>query len=909
VRKIVLVLFALASVVLLGVVLFVFSKRQQPAPSSSPAPPKSPLAQLQEGLEAGGERRKAVLDTIGHPEGPSLNDAMPVLLAALEKATRRGWQGDQESKELLAVIERVGASAVPELRKALAEDEYCRAALLFLAQLGPTAEPALPEIYARYLACPDAVPDREVQVDAGPRTVTWQYRPIGKPCPNVSAELCRRVLERIGPAALRFLAARPWHEEAAAEALVQFGKPALRFLVRESPISGPDDTIELALARLARIGPIGEEEIHWLIEEVRRGTPEASRRAGGVLVRVGERSVLPLLQMMEDPAPEKKENEGAVCNAGFFLLAKIGPPALPQLYTAFDQKEIRRRRNAIQAIGVIAFNRGYRPEPKLVSQAVPAMRAALRDEDALIRSVAAAHLAYAAGDKDLAPIVIDAIPDLAGALSDKDAYVRGQSALGLACFGASAKSAVPELQKALDDPTPLVRFWAAFALCGRVGDKRELAEPVLLALFRSGPVKTGGGTFGSVSWAAGMVLAESPAGEKHVTPVVREMLSGIQKFDDDRLGGVSSLLAVLGPRGVAVGPQLLTLLERDDELALWASLSLINMGPEEREKLGPALRKLMAGEKPRPRWYAFLALASIDPEEARKAFPEASAVVAALSADGARRRPRLVARSILTANAYFVPSSLETWECGYADPVGLDYYTPLLELKATRRETGMLLTGLWADRPDFTGSNEFTVISRCRGAAAEAVAPLLVEMLLGAREHQRNDARKVLVGMGNSAIPALRAALKSKAPGAVIITLGLIGPEAKDAVPDLIPLLTAKDEALPAKAAETLGRIGPAAKAALPNLIAAFKKESNDALRPAAIQAVGRIGKDGVPLLIEALKHPDALVRASSAEALGRIGPDAKPAVPHLLMIRDNENEEASVRQAAEKALEPLDPK
>jgi HEAT repeat protein len=185
------------------------------------------------------------------------------------------------------------------------------------------------------------------------------------------------------------------------------------------------------------------------------------------------------------------------------------------------------------------------------------------------------------------------------------------------------------------------------------------------------------------------------------------------------------------------------------------------------------------------------------------------------------------------------------------------------------------------------------------------VAPVLVELLVSNRLSDLRMARDPLLGMGPVAFPALRDGLKAKEPEPVIVTLGLIGPDARAAVPDLIPFLGRTEEPLRAAAIETLGRIGPDSKPALPNLIAAFKDPKVSQL---AIRAVSRIGKDAVTPLIEALKDPVVTIRAGSAEALGRIGPDAKRAVPHLLALRDNEHQDSAVRYAAREALKLLDP-
>ncbi|MBU4502509.1 MAG: HPr family phosphocarrier protein, partial [Nanoarchaeota archaeon] len=141
---------------------------------------------------------------------------------------------------------------------------------------------------------------------------------------------------------------------------------------------------------------------------------------------------------------------------------------------------------------------------------------------------------------------------------------------------------------------------------------------------------------------------------------------------------------------------------------------------------------------------------------------------------------------------------------------------------------------------------------------------------------------------------------------AAAVSLGNIGPEAKEAVPYLIEAL--KDVRLAAAAAEVLGNIGPEAKEAVPYLIEALKDESLY-VRLAAAEALGNIGpeaKEAVPYLIEALKDESLYVRRAAAVSLGNIGPEAKEAVPYL--IEALKDESLYVRLAALEALDKIGP-
>ena len=74
-------------------------------------------------------------------------------------------------------------------------------------------------------------------------------------------------------------------------------------------------------------------------------------------------------------------------------------------------------------------------------------------------------------------------------------------------------------------------------------------------------------------------------------------------------------------------------------------------------------------------------------------------------------------------------------------------------------------------------------------------------------------------------------------------------------LPELIQGLKLRDPTAQVRSAVTIGRIGPAAR-------------------------------DAVPALIEALKDRDLSVRAAAAYSLGQIGPDARQALPGLKSLK-----------------------
>ena len=103
--------------------------------------------------------------------------------------------------------------------------------------------------------------------------------------------------------------------------------------------------------------------------------------------------------------------------------------------------------------------------------------------------------------------------------------------------------------------------------------------------------------------------------------------------------------------------------------------------------------------------------------------------------------------------------------------------------------------------------------------------------------------------------------------------LGEIGPEAKEAIPALMPLLRNLDFMIRRAVAEALAEIGP--------------------------------GTQELPALIRALQDKDYWVRTFIAEALGTMGADAKEAVPALIQAL-GDAEWSSEREAATGALKTI---
>jgi HEAT repeat protein len=114
-----------------------------------------------------------------------------------------------------------------------------------------------------------------------------------------------------------------------------------------------------------------------------------------------------------------------------------------------------------------------------------------------------------------------------------------------------------------------------------------------------------------------------------------------------------------------------------------------------------------------------------------------------------------------------------------------------------------------------------------------------------------------------------------------------LGPEAKEALAELVKALRDNDLFVRRFSAQALGNIGPdAAKDALPSFKAIVISTREDKeVQEAVVVALGKMGKNGVNLLILTVKDPgkDTDVRRKAVESLGILGPDAHESVKVLL--------------------------
>ena len=135
-----------------------------------------------------------------------------------------------------------------------------------------------------------------------------------------------------------------------------------------------------------------------------------------------------------------------VCRAIAVALSRIGPFIFYDVIAALEHDHPNVRQFAAGLLYGLAQRGGV-----VISDAVPALGAALQDPDSRVRHKAAVTLSYIGREAEAA------VPNLIEALSDEDDFVREWAAHALGAIGPATADAVPALTEALLDDEPCVR--------------------------------------------------------------------------------------------------------------------------------------------------------------------------------------------------------------------------------------------------------------------------------------------------------------------------------------------------------------------------------------------------------------------------------------------------------------------
>lgn len=899
----------------------------KPGPAAKPA-----LTALRAQLarEVDYYNRSSVLDLIARtdPDDPAL---LPLLIKSMEE-DRDSWVRLQVITTLAGLGPKAKA-AIPRIEANLFNTEKDRAADFmrdsFLRDLVDAIVRIAPDSADSVATLLKALRDRTIRSAHCPKN-TWYMRDrledalqtyLPAAAPILRAALRDRdpgvrqsvalVLVRAGAeieTSLPVLMENLWNDEDSFNENDRFRDRALEVLLRRRTSATP--VVAAALCKAWRTaGPkaravlergllvLQPEALPHLLDQLRQATgPQARRDLAHLLARFEGQSehVLPILR--EELRNPKFANQYAAMQA----LGALGPDAaeaVPELVPMLNNPQFGVRAAAASTLGSIG--RAARP-------AVPGLKAMLQEARPEMRILAADALSRIDLDVSAAlALLCDAFPDPAFRISrvvervetpedlrDHEIFLirtaesigrygeravlvladlldntdldewsadnisaqcgsnkRIRAALLLAELGPEAKAAVPTLVRALKDKDPFVRDAAASAL-GRIGPAAREAVPDLIALLE----KQNRSLSGAEPWSAAQSGAASRFGYSQQPFDFRSAGRGrllvvepfgYGYFNQDPYAGVRPAY----PHNPAY---LLGRIDTEARSAL-PLLGEIAKDPGHPGRLSAALAMWRSGG-------------------------EAPDLIPAFT-DALRSHARAV-------ESKRTPLSPEMREC----LAELD-----TQLKPSLRAMAEWLNHRWwhDDQDDRAAVAE--AIGRL-GTDARAGAALLRPLIHGT---DRASTEQVAIAM------ALFRISGDKETVFPMLRDVLLEPKPRSWSYDRVdPASTTRVHA--ARALGVLAENGDERARAL--IIETAKGDENPHVRVAALEAMARLkhtNADAMAGLSAVLRHAGADVRVAAVSAFGRLGPQAKLGRPALKAAA--EDDILAVRQAARRALEPLD--
>jgi HEAT repeat protein len=596
--------------------------------------------------------------------------------------------------------------------------------------------------------------------------------------------------------------------------------------------------------------------------------PNVRIEAAFGLMRLGPRAkgaVAALAESLED-------TDRSVRRFVVRALKKIGPDAkraVPSLVLALNDKDPETRIEAACALWRIEEH------PRVI----PFLYENLRDAEEKARLEAA---------QGLNAIGSPALPSLKKALADPNALVRRAAAETLGRFGPRGISASRELVATLKDDSAWVRVAAAKALWRL--EKHQEAIPALIRELKKPAEKEDPGrlknAIHSAREGALYELNEIGAEAKEAVPIYVELLddplADLGKQAPEFRQRVESLLQSFGPDAKPAVHSLIRQLEaysgdfagkftcRD------AVRTLRAIGPGAKEAV-PALTRLLKIGQVRVHAAAALWWIDKDPasiaaliEEAKVVGPNSdrSWAVQALGEIGSEAQDAVPAIALSLTDKERGIRAAAAVTLGRIGPGSKDTVPALVKLLK-----------------DSEPSVRFgAAVALWRIEKHPAAVPALVEQLKGARggeEVTKASSALIQIGTGAKEItPELVELLKDSDGEVRVGAAEVLWCFARDprAMDTLCVALKNKNYSIRFDACKALARIGSDAKVAVDTLIGLLNELEEVSIPHAAAEALGAIGPDArkaFPVLTKALEHPDSWVRWSAAGAMKKIDPQA----------------------------------
>ena len=714
-------------------------------------------------------------------------------------------------------------------------------------------------------------------------------------------------------------------EPAAFDALVACNSQAVPALITALRETQDENVRIITIAALGEIGvnaaPATTAALTESLQDKSRDVRVATVQALG---NIGTDAVPALITALKDEGEYiNDEYVSSVRSDAIDALGKIGKDAVPALIAVLKDEDWNVGYGAATALG------------KIGKEAVPALFAALKDENSLARSRAASALTE---------VGVEVIPDLIQALQDTDSKVRSGAADALGDIGFEAKSAVPALMMAFQDIDSQVRSSAAYALV-QIGIEPKSAVPVLRTVIHDKDTRENSERAWTErivrSWA---ILALADIGAEAIPDL-------IQALNDRRpLSFFNSEERALVKIGQDAVPALIAALQSQERHIRCSAASVIGeIGIEEKIVVSALITALKRNTDVGIDICITDAFGQIDRDVAKFAV---SALITALQDENSniRSNAAYALGQIGKEAKSAVPALITAFQDQDEDYNAVLQYKGISQfLRRSIRSDAAYALGQIGEETNSTVSALITALqdenSTVRSNTAHALGLIgqknpesTVPALITALQDENSDVRLStayalgLIGEeAKSAVPALITALQdedeehyinilqdrgvsellSSIRSNAAYALGLIGEEAKSAVPALITALQDEDEDVRLSAAIAIVKIGGNPKDVIPVLVAAIKYEHVHGYlcgwhSESAHGALVEIGKDAVPVLIDALNDKYAGFKYGAVLALGEIGADAKDAVPELTKIFLDRNEDIWIRDEAIKALKKI---
>jgi HEAT repeat protein len=550
----------------------------------------------------------------------------------------------------------------------------------------------------------------------------------------------------------------------------------------------------------------------------------------------------------------------------------------PELLAALEDESPHVRRAAIFTV------RRSGADAKAISAALAPL---LKDRDLFVRVVAAEALWEA--DRDA-----DALAVMKKVMRDGDVRARARAVQALGEAGPAAKGVAPELTallKASDPDTQVVIAQAMERI--QFADVPALAEAMMRAQAEAARTR-------DYRAHRAMYRVFEALGKDAAPPLIEAMKSG----RPERQKSAALALGALGREGRAAVPALIGLLTvrqynthqtaaevlgglgPDAEPALLNLMDLLDDADPETARVAavalggigrPALQSLLIRlrSKNAKNDLVTVALAKLG----KDAVPP---LLDALKSDDPtiRRRAALALGGMESPPKEALPAVLALLREWTDDPEGDAFCVAVsaVGLRARRREAPAARRLLAA-------------VANFRGDGGDAI-PVVVPLLKDRSPRVRALAAQVLAAMGPAArpaAPALRELLADPEPAAAneaAAALLAMNLEHKDDLPTLVAVVKTErlDDSVRYQVAETIGRLGPDAADAVPDLLAVLATDKLSYLP----YAISRVGEPALPHVVKAVRVKSR-GREEQAEVLRYLGKPGRDALLKLLRDEDEE--------------------